>query len=78
MNIIKIIEDNKTYYINFDNIYMIETDTSNNKVIIHLNNKKEIILNPSTKQIFKELSEKIIKKFNNDVDISVIKEIEVM
>lgn len=79
MNIFKIIEEDTEYYIDFDFVGQIVLRKSINEIkIIFKNNMPAIVLKPSNKQAFKELSEKLIKKFNDGVDISTIKTIEVL
>lgn len=79
MNIFKIIEEDTEYYIDFDFVGQIVLRKSINEIkIIFKNNMPTIVLKPSNKQAFKELSEKLIKKFNDGVDISTIKTIEVL
>lgn len=79
MNIFKIIEEDTEYYIDFDFVGQIVLRKSINEIkIIFKNNMPIIVLKPSNKQAFKELSEALVKKFNDGVDISTIKTIEVL
>ena len=79
-NIIKITNasNGSEFYINFEDIFEITKNKSNMELILRSKYGRDISLKSSNSQSFKELSNTLIKKFNDDVNPDTIKEIEVI
>ncbi len=79
-NIIKITNasNGAEFYINFEDIFEITKNKSTMEIILRSKYGRDITLKSSNSQSFKELSNTLIKKFNDDVNPDTIKEIEVI
>jgi len=66
------------FYINFDDVFEIAKNKSALEVVLRFKYGRDLTLKSSNSQSFKELSNALIKKFNNDVNPDTIREIEVI